>query len=86
MTASEVLVIFLSVALAVFLVLGIVVIIFLIIIAKKIKSVAETAERTALRFEDIVASLQKVAAPAIVSKFVMENVVRFFDHGKKNKE
>ena len=86
MTASEILVIILAVALAVFLLLAIILTILLIVIARKIKTVANTAERSVLHFEGIVATLQKAAAPAIISKFIVEQISRFAEHGKKKKD
>lgn len=76
MNAAEILVIFLSVALAIFLVLAIVLIIYLIIIAKKIKMVAETAERAASNFEGLASIIRKAAAPAVVSKFVVDTITQ----------
>lgn len=84
MSASEVLVIFLSVALAIFLVLGIVLTVYLIIIAQKIKRIAETAEQGVQSFASMIATLQKAAAPAVVSRFVMDQINRFT--GRRNKK
>ncbi len=86
MTAAEILVIFLSVALGVFLVLGIILVVFLIIVVKKIKSVAETAERTASHFEGIAALIGKAAAPAVVSRFVMDTLQGFMKRRNKDEE
>jgi hypothetical protein len=87
MTAAEILVIILSVALAVFLVLGIILTVYLIVIAKKIRSVAETAERTAGQVENVVAFMRKAAGPAMLSKLVMDVVSRLSNRrGKKGKE
>lgn len=86
MTAAEILVIFLSVALAIFLVLGIILVVTLIIIAQKIKHVAEAAEKGALGFAGIVATLQKAAAPAVVSRFVMEQINRLTTKQRSNKK
>ncbi|HSW81590.1 MAG TPA: hypothetical protein VLG40_04290 [Candidatus Saccharimonas sp.] len=86
MTASEILVIFLSVALALFLVLAIILVIYLIVIAKRIKEVAETAERTVAHFEGLAAMVSKAAAPAVVSKFVIDTLGRFMKRNNKNEE
>jgi hypothetical protein len=83
MSASEILVIFLSVALAIFLVLSIILVIYLIVIAKKIKSVAETAERTVANFEGFSALIRKIAAPAFLSKFAMDTVSQIMKRRKK---
>jgi hypothetical protein len=86
MSASEILVIFLSVALAVFLVLGIVLAIYLIIIAQKIKRVADTAERTIENVEGIVSMMRKAAAPAMISNFVMDTVAKFTRRNKSKED
>lgn len=83
MSAAEVLVIFLSVALAIFLALAIVLTIYLIIIAKKIKRIADTAEEGVRGLTSAAAALQRVIAPAVVTRFVSEIVGRFTDKGKK---
>lgn len=83
MSAAEVLVIFLSVALAVFLALGIVLVVYLIVIAQKIKRIAETAEQGVQGVANIIGTLQKAAAPAIISRFVMEQINRFTDRRSK---
>ena len=86
MSAAEVLVIFLSVALAVFLALAIVLVIYLIIIAKRIKAIADTAGEGVRGFVAIVTTLQKAAAPAVISKFVMDQVNRFTERRSNNKK
>lgn len=86
MTAAEILVIILSVVLAVFLVLAIILVVLLIMIAQKIKRVAQVAERTVFNLEGIVATLQKAAAPAVISRFILDQISRFTDRSKKNKE
>lgn len=86
MTAADILVIFLSVTLAVFLALAIVLVVYLILIAQKIKRVASTAEKVANNFVSVTATLKKAAAPAIISRFLMDQVAQFIDRRKKGKE
>ncbi len=86
MTASEVLVVILSVALAVFLVLAIILTVYLIVIAKKLRNVATSVERSAGHFESVINMVRKAAAPAMISKLVMELVTRFTDRRNKNKK
>lgn len=83
MGAAEVLVIFLSVALAIFLVLAIVLTVFLIVIARKIKRIAETAETGVQGFVGVLANLQRVVAPAMVTKLVADLVGRLTGKSKK---
>ena len=87
MSASEILVAILAIALAVFLTLAIILTVYLIVIAKKIRNVAESAERTAGQFENIVGFMRKAAAPAMISKLVVDIASRFTnDKKRKNKK
>jgi sensor domain CHASE-containing protein len=85
MTAAEILVIILAIALAIFLTLAIVLTVYLIVIAKKIRNVAQTAERTAGQVENVVAFMRKAAGPAMLSKLVMDVMSRL-SRRKKDKE
>jgi hypothetical protein len=85
MTAAEILVIFLSVALAVFLALAIVLTIYLIVIAKKINNVADSAQRTVNQVENIANMAGKAFAPAMISNFIVDTISKF-TKGRKKKE
>lgn len=86
MSAAEVLVIFLSIALAVFLALGIVLLIYLIVIAKRIKDVADTAGEGVRSFVSMIATLQKAAAPAVITKFITDQISKFTDKRSNKQE
>jgi len=86
MSAAEVLVIFLSVALAIFLVLAIILIAYLIVVAKKIKRIADTAEAGVQGVVGVIANLQRVIAPAMVTRVVSDLVNRFTGDGHKSKK
>ena len=86
MSAAEVLVIFLSVALAIFLALAIVLTIYLIIIAKKIKRITDTAEEGVRGLVAAAAAVQRAIAPAVVTRFVSDIVNRFTDKKRKKEE
>jgi len=86
MTAPEILVIILSTTLAIFLVLAIVLVAYLIVIAKKIHRIAETAEQGVQGFAAMVANLQRVIAPAMVTKAFTEIIDRFVGGRKGKKE
>lgn len=86
MSAAEVLVIFLSIALAIFLALAIILTVYLIVIAKKIKRIADTAESGVQSFANIIAQLQRAVAPAMVTKIISDLVGRFTGDRKKSKE
>lgn len=83
MDASQILIAVLATALAVFLVLGIILVVVLIRVARQIQRVTSTAERVAVNFESIVGSIQKAVAPAVVSRFVMDQIQRFTDRQSK---
>jgi hypothetical protein len=83
MSAAEVLVIFLSVALAIFLALAIILTIYLIIIAKKIKRIADSAEAGVQGVVGMIANLQRAVAPAVVTRFVTDLIGRFTDRKSK---
>lgn len=83
MSAAEVLVIFLSVALAVFLALAIILTIYLIVIAKKIKRIADTAESGVQGVVGMIANIQRAVAPAVITRFVGELIGRFAGKSKK---
>lgn len=85
MTAAEILVIILSIALAVFLVLAIVLTVYLIVIAKKIKRIADTAEQGVNGFVGMVANLQRMVAPAMVTRAFTEIIDRFTNNHKDKK-
>ena len=86
MTAAEILVIILSIALAVFLLLAIILTIYLIVIAQKIKRIAETAEQGVQGFAAMVANLQRVIAPAMVTRMFTDFADRFMNGRKSKKE
>ncbi len=90
MDASQVLVVILATALAVFLVLAIILIVVLIKVAKQIQRVTTSVERAATGFEGVMGSIQKAVAPAVVSRFVIDQIQRFTDrqnkHSRKDKE
>jgi len=69
-STQEILVVFLASALAVFLFLGIILMIICIKIANKVKHITEKAEHFSEKAEDIAEFLSKSAVPLAVAKFV----------------
>lgn len=67
---AQVLVIILSVFLALFLLLGIILTTLLIKVTKQIKSVTNTAERTALKFENAASNVATFSSPVAIAKMV----------------
>lgn len=82
MTAEQTLVIILAVALAVFLVLAIILVSYLIVIAKKINRVASLAERTVDHVESMVSNVQRAVAPSAIGNMLLDMVNRFVDRRK----
>jgi uncharacterized protein YoxC len=76
---AQILVIILSIFLAVFLLLGIVLTVLLIKVTRQIKSVTDSAERTAHNIEGVVANITRFTSPA----FFMRMVTKHFKKGKK---
>lgn len=85
MDAAQILVIILSVFLALFLLLGIILLGLLIKVTKQIKDVTETAQRTAHSFERMVNGVNKVTSPAMVGKAIFEQFNNFREKQKKGK-
>lgn len=83
MDATEVLVWMLGVTLAVFLILSIVLVAYLIKIALQIKRITTTAEKAAFKFDSIMGVMQKAAAPAIVTKLANDLIMKFVNKRRK---
>ena len=83
MDSSQILVAILATTLAIFLILAIVLVVILIRVARQIQRVTTSAERAVMGFENIVGSVQKAVAPAVVSRFVMDQIQRLTDRQNK---
>jgi predicted PurR-regulated permease PerM len=86
--SAQILVVILAAFLAVFLLLAILLIIFLIRVIKQIQSVTKVAQNTAEHVNSLVSTVSRAAAPAVTSKFIMQQVQRFMDsrQGKKKED
>ena len=82
MAWAYVLVIILSIFLALFLLLGIILVVLLIRVTLQIKSVTESAKRTAGTIEDMVANAEKLSSPGFIARTVFKQI-RKFRKGKK---
>ena len=80
-SAAEILVIILSVFLAIFLILGGILAIYLIKLTREIREVTRSAERTASNIETLISGATKIASPI----FFAEMVTRFAKKFKKEK-
>ncbi len=74
MTAMEILVIILSIFLTIFLVVGVILALLLIRVTRQIKRVTDSAERTVNDLGGAIANINKVAAPAVIAKFFMNQL------------
>lgn len=83
MDAMQILVIILSVLLALFLLLAIALLIMLIMITKRIRSVANSAERTIEKFEGVAGGLATATSARSLFKIGKSFVKGFQQHRKK---
>jgi hypothetical protein len=77
---AQILVIILSLFLAVFLLLGIILTALLIKVTRQIKAVTDSARSTAENIEHAVAGIGKVTSPV----FLMQMIVKHFQKSKKS--
>lgn len=83
-TSEDILVIFLSTALAVFLLVGIIAVVKIIQILNHVKSIIEKADRLAEKAEEVGEFFQKAAGPATVAKLI-GNIVESFREKRRSK-
>lgn len=74
MDPTQILVVILSSALALFLVLAIVLVVLLIKVTRQIKTVTTTAQSTVEHINNLAMNASKVTSPALIAKFVMDQV------------
>ncbi len=84
--ATQILVIFLSVALLAFLVCGIVVGILLIRVTKQIKNITNITEKTAMKVNDVVNETAQYVAPVAVAGAIKNAFKMFSKKKSKRKE
>ena len=77
MSASEILLIILSVFLALFLLLAIVLTVLLIRVTQQIKAVTTTAQSAAEKLNAVATTVSKVASPALLAKMALEQIKKF---------
>lgn len=78
-SSTQTLVIILSVTLAVFLILAIIFVAYLIAIARQMQRIGAKAEATANTIEQMVATAQRAVAPAVASQFVMDQIKKLVE-------
>lgn len=74
MDAFEILVIILSVFLAIFLLLGIITLVYLVKFIKNIKEISDKAKTMVEDASSFASTMKKTAAPAAMARFVAEQV------------
>jgi hypothetical protein len=86
MDAFQILVIILSVALAISLILGIVVLVYIIKIVQTVKAMSDKASTAVTNISNVTASVGKFLTPAAVGKLMVEAIQKFVkNHEKKGK-
>ena len=83
MDAMQILVIILSIFLAAFLILAIVLIVELLRVTRQIKSIATTTQTAVERVSNFASSAGKLVSPALIMKFFNEQMKK---HTKKTKK
>lgn len=76
MSSSDILVTILGITLAIFLILGIVLVGYLIAIARQLQQITNSAARAVDAIENITTKMQRAVAPAVASQFIMEQISR----------
>lgn len=86
MDAFEILVIVLSAMLAIILLLMIVAAVFMVKLIKNLKQISDKAASLVDNASSVAATMKKAAAPAVVARFVAEQISHAVKkHGKDNK-
>jgi uncharacterized protein YoxC len=76
-SAAEILVVILSIALTFFLILGMVLVVYLIVLTRQIRKITKSAERTVDGLESTVAGFSKMMSPIFVAEMVSKIIKKF---------
>lgn len=82
---AQILVIILSIFLALFLLLGIILTVLLIRLTQQIRSVTESAKRTADEIEGVVHTISRFSSPSLVMGLFMKHAKKFTKQRKEKK-
>ncbi len=74
MDSYDILVIILSICLAIFLILGIIVLVYLMKFMKNVKEISDKARAMIDDAGSVIGTMKKAAAPAVVAKFVADQI------------
>lgn len=80
--AAEVLIIILSITLTVFLILGIVLLVYMIVLTRQIRRVTQAAEKTVDNIGSVVSGFSKIITPVYIAEMVNKAIKKI----KKNKK
>ena len=85
MDAFQILVIVLSIMLAIFLLLAVIATVFILKLVKNLKQISDKAVYLVDNASTVAATMKKAAAPAVVAKFIAEQIGHAIKkHGGKN--
>ncbi len=84
-SAAEVLVIILSIVLVLFLIAGIILLIYLIRLSAEIRRIAASAQKTVDHIETAVAGATRIASPMFVAELVGRYIKKFTKNSRKGK-
>ena len=84
-SAAEILVIVLSVVLAIFLILGIILTVYLIRLSAEIRRIAASAQKTVDSIESAVSGVSRMTSPVFVASLVGKYIKKFTNNMKKGK-
>ncbi len=82
-SAAEVLIIILSVVLSIFLIVGIVLVIYLIRLSAEIRRIAASAQKTVDHIEGAVSDITRVASPIFVAQLFKKYFRKFTKQSRK---
>lgn len=81
--AAEILVIIVSSVLAIFLIIGIILGIYLIKLSAEIRKIAKTAQNTVNHIDSAIVGVSRLASPVFVAELVNRYIKKFTKKGKK---
>ena len=84
--SAQILVVILACFLAIFLVLGIILLAYLIRVIKQIQGITQVAQTAAEHINNLVSTLSSAAAPAVTSKFIISQIQKFMDRSQSKKK
>ncbi len=84
-SAAEVLVIILSIVLSIFLIVGVVLLIYLIRLSAEIRKIAQSAQKTVDHIETAVSGASRMLSPIFVADLIARFVKKFTNPSKKGK-